>query len=287
MDVGAGLAVWSVPLLCALAIIALDWRRNHPDAHPVDLVRADRFTRWPLLVTVGIWLLPLGWTLALPGLFLGCGLLALRNVDERAEWRIRWKPRALLSIGVVIGVLLTGFVGVSTPVGAAAWGPAQRTENPDAPAWTASSQHLWVELDGTVLVVNHVRMPGVLNPMGAGTMALWTLEVTGMDELRLKQAIEELPGPSTQADYFSLETQSNGQTHDYGGTELPYTIKHVKVDLFGERTGAHMVTVAKGEWGGEVRLLTVIKPVVPGTEAPFSHDPWASAEVIAWLEGSG
>ena len=283
MEVGSLLTAWVVPLILVAGAVGIDWKRCHPDVHIADFVRADRFTAALLICCFGIWLVPLGWWLALPAGGIGLGIRAIASEDSREMWKDRYPARSTLVIAVIIGMFLSGFGAVTDPVGAPEWGTPLSTENPDAPDWPASSQHLYLRNDGTILVVNHVRMPGTLNPVGSAAAVLRILEESGMDEARLKQAIEELPGPESQADYFSLETKSSGQTHAYASATLPYTFKHVKVDLFGERTGAHMITVAEGQWGGEVRLLTIIKPVIPGMNPPFDHDPWAATEVDAWL----
>ena len=112
-------------------------------------------------------------------------------------------------------------------------------------------------------------------------MVLWHLESSGTDEDRLKQAMEQLEGIGLNADWFTLETISYGQSYDYGGDTLPYTLKHVEIS--GNKI-AEMVTVAVGVWGGEIHLLTIIKPDIPGAEfLPFESDPYARQYVEPWL----
>ena len=78
------------------------------------------------------------------------------------------------------------------------------------------------------------------------------------------------------------ETTATGLTHDYDGKTLPYTLKQIEVD--GIKI-AEMVTVAMGMWGGEVRLLTIIKPIdLMSDFLPFESDPYASDYVIPWLD---
>ena len=44
-------------------------------------------------------------------------------------------------------------------------------------------------------------------------------------------------------------------------------------------------SVAMGMWGGEVLLLTIIKPIdLMSDFLPFESDPYASDYVIPWLE---
>ena len=208
------------------------------------------------------------------------GIRAIASEDSRSMWTTRWQARSAIVVAIVIGVILSGFGGVSKPVGADEWGVPLQTENPDAPAWPASEQHIWNE-GGTILVVNHVRLPGTLSAIGSGSMALWHLESSGTDEERLRQAMEQLEGIGLNADWFTLETIAYGQTHDYGDETLPYTLK--RVEISGNKI-AEMVTVAVGSWGGEVHLLTIIKPDIPGSEfLPFESDPYATQYVEPWL----
>ena len=98
----------------------------------------------------------------------------------------------------------------------------------------------------------------------------------------MKQAIEQLDGIGFRSEWFSLETTASGLKHDYDGQNLPYTLKQIEID--GNKI-AEMVTVAVGMWGGEVRLLTIIKPIdLMSDFLPFESDPYASDYVIPWLQ---
>ena len=80
---------------------------------------------------------------------------------------------------------------------------------------------------------------------------------------------------------------------EVGGIELSsrlivgtgkYESNEVMVDAI-RASGAEMVTVALGTWGGEVRLLTIIKLAIPTDEfSPFYNDPYGSQHVEPWLE---
>ena len=280
MEVGGMLTVWLIPLLCVLGVVGVEWKWRHPETHIADFFRADPFTRGLAGLCLVIILVPLGWWIALPAGAIGMGIRAIASEDSRNLWPIRWQARTALVIAVAAGVILGGFGGVSKPVGAADWGTPLLTENPEAPGWPASEQHIWVD-GATVIVVNHVRLPGTLSAIGSGSMVLWHLESSGTDDARLKQAIENLPGIGLQADWFTLETTAYGQSNDYDGGTLPYTLKNININ--GNKF-AEMVTVAQGTWGGEVRLLTIIKLSIP-TDAfsPFYNDPYAAQQVEPWL----
>ena len=281
MEVAGTLTAWLIPLLCVLGAIGIEWKLTHPNSHIVDFFRADPFNQGISLLCIAIILVPLGWWIALPAGAIGMGIRAIASEDSRNFWPSRWKVRSALVVAIVAGVILSGFAGVSEPTGGADWGVPLLTENPDAPNWPASEQHIWAE-GATILVVNHVRLPGTLSAIGSGSMALWHLESSGTDEVRLKQAMEQLEGIGLQANWFTLETTAYGESHDYAGTTLPYTVKMVEVS--GNKI-AEMVTVALGTWGGEVRLLTIIKLAIPTDEfSPFYNDPYGSQYVEPWLE---
>ncbi|MDE0708070.1 MAG: hypothetical protein OSB33_03885 [Candidatus Poseidoniales archaeon] len=280
MEIGGTLAVWLIPLLCGLGIIGIEWKWKYPHIHVVDFFRADSFSQGLSLLCIGIILVPLGWWIAIPAGAIGMGVRAIASEDSRKMWPTRWQARSAMVVAIVAGVIISGFGGVSEPTGAAEWGTPLQTENPDAPNWPASEQHIWND-GAAILVVNHVRLPGTLSAIGSGSMVLWHLESSGTDEVRLKQAMEQLEGIGLNADWFTLETTAHGQSYDYEGGTLPYTLKHVEIS--GNKI-AEMITVAIGVWGGEVHLLTIIKPNLPGSEfLPFESDPYASQYVEPWL----
>ena len=289
MEIGGALTTWLVPLVCVLGIIGIEWKWKYPHFHVVDFFKADPFNQGLALLCIIIIVIPLGWWIALPAGTIGMGIRAIASEDSQKMWPTRWKARSAMVVALLVGAFFTGFGSVSKPIGAAEWGEPDVFENPDAPSWPASQQHIWkqitiyeidesLEIDITILVVNHVRLPGTISPIGTASMALWHLENSETDEARLKQAIEELPEIGFNADWFSLETVASGQTNNYSGQILPYTIKNVNI---GDRKFAEMVTVAVSTWGGEIQLLTVIKPFA--SESPFYHDPYASQEVEPWL----
>jgi len=280
MAVGGTLTAWLIPLLCVLSVIAVEWKWKYPHSHIADFFRADPFYPGICLLGMGIVVVPLGWIIALPAGGIGLILRAIASEDAREMWPNRWPARGTVVFAVVIGVILSGYGGVTKPVGAADWGIPLLTENPEAEAWPASEQHIWVD-GSTIIVVNHVRLPGTLSAIGSGSMILWYLESSGTDEERLKLAIEQLEGIGFRSEWFTLDTTASGLSHDYSGQSLPYTLKTVEAE--GTKI-AEMVTVALGMWGGEVRLLTIIKPVNLLSEfLPFESDPYATQFVEPWL----
>ena len=283
MDVGGALTVWLVPLVCVLGIIGIEWKWKYPHFHVADFFKADSFNQGIAILCIAIALVPLGWWIALPAGTIGMGIRAIASEDSRKMWPTRWQARSAMVVAILMGSIFTGFGTVSEPIGAGEWGIPLQTENPDAPNWPASEQHIW-EYDAAILVVNHVRMPGTLSPIGSGSMALWHLESSGTDDARLKQAIEELPNIGLNANWFSLETTASGHSHDYDGQILPYSLKNIVISGF---KFAEMVTVAVGTWGGEIHLLTIIKLHSPSAEfGSFETDPYAEQYVLPWLEAN-
>lgn len=293
MDTAGAMVAWLVPLIFLVGTIGVEWKRKYPDVHIKDYVRADSFTVGILALCVFIWIIPIGWLLALPASIIALGIHSIASEDARAMWISRWKARGVLAVAVAIGVFLSGFGAVSEPIGASEWGEVVLTENPDAPAWPASEQHTWVQMDGvvpTIIVANNVRLPGTLSPYGSASTVLWWLEFSDTDDARLKQSIETMIAeskgwfPESYADLFSLQTVSSGETYEYDSETLPYSHKYVTVDLFGETKIAEVFTVARGTWGGEVQLLTMIKPMF-GQTSPFyaDNDEMGASYVEPWL----
>ena len=281
MEVGGTLTAWSLPILCVLSAIAIEWKWKYPHVHFSDFFRADSFNLGITICCGAIIVVPLGWVIAIPAGAIGMGIRAIASEESRAMWPQRWSARSALVVAIVAGILLSGFGGVSKPTGAAEWGAPLMTENEEAPPWPASEQHIWMD-GSTIVVFNHVRLAGTLSAIGSASMVLWYLESSGTDEQRLKQAIEQLDGIGFRSEWFSLEKTATGLTHDYDGQDLPYTLKHIEID--GNKI-AEMVTVAMGVWGGEVYLLTIIKPIdLLSDFMPFESDPYASDYVIPWME---
>ncbi|MDP6906971.1 MAG: hypothetical protein QF440_06090 [Candidatus Thalassarchaeaceae archaeon] len=294
MHVAGAVIAWLVPLILLTGTIGMEWKRKYPDVHLSDYVQADTFAMGLIVLSFCVWIIPLGWLLALPLAGICLGILTIYSENSRKMWVQRWKPRSLLVIAIVIGVMISGISSVSEPVGAPDWGEPILTENSDAPAWPASEQHTWVVTEGilptdfTILVVNHIRFPGAYSAYGSGSCVLWWIEFSDADDLRLKQSIETLLDktnqPSSYTEHFSLDTISSGETHEYDSATLPYSQKFVVIDLFGETKVAEVITVAQGDWGGEVHLLTMIKPMI-GFDTPFyaDNDPYGAKYVDAWL----
>ncbi len=270
-----------LPVLAIFSVILIDWKWRYSDVHLQDYWQADRFNVVILICSLLVIVIPTGWIFFILLITSGLVLHALNSKDERQIWRNRWKVRTAVIMSILVCIPISGFVPVTEPIDVPEWGIPIVNENPDAPSWPKSEQHIWVD-GATILVVNHVRFPGAFSPMGSGSMILWHLENSDVDEERLKLAIEQLEDIGLQSEWFDLRTTASGQSHTYNETLLPYSIKNIEVS--GSKI-AEMVTVAMGMWGGEIRLLTIIKPSIPGlSQSPFHHDPYAEQEVNTWLE---
>ena len=271
-----------LPVLAIFSVILVDWKSRYQDVHIQDYWQADRFNSAIVVCSIVVIVIPTGWIFLMPFMAILMIFHVLNSKDSRLVWKNRWKVRIAIMTSILICIPVSGFVSVTEPVDVPEWGIPVVTENPDAPSWPQSEQHIWV--DGTTtIVVNHVRFPGAFSSMGSGSMILWHLENSDVDEERLKLAIEQLEGIGLQSEWFTLRTTASGQSHEYeSGITLPYSIKNIEVN--GNKIG-EMVTVAMGMWGGEIRLLTIIKPSIPGlSQSPFHHDPYAEQEVGIWLD---
>ena len=270
--------VWLAPMGVLLAWSFGQWREKHPGVPFTDHLRADPHICALIILQICLWFIPLGLWLILLGFTLTSLILAGLHPEQRIEWRQRLAPRALAIVMLLAMHMLTALAPVSEPSGAASWNQPLFTESQDAPAWPASEQHTWLLSDGTIVVVTHIRAPGVVNPLWLdSSMRAWVAG-TNAEEKRLQQSVA-LMDDWISPDAFRLEPVHTGVRMDYGGERLLFTHNEIMFDFFGERSSGEMITVWRPLWGGEVQLLTVIR-VGPD---PFLGNPGAQTYALDWL----
>lgn len=280
MDLPGALASWLVPSILLFGIITHRWRSVAEDSTLSNYLRGEPVAVLLLISAVGLWVVPAGWFLLAPLFIFGAVARVAVSTEIREQWRIEWKGRAVLITVLLLGTTLAGFSPVEDPRAPFEWGGPEFTDNPNAMVWPSSAQYTWILTDDglTIIVVTHLRVPGVLNPLFAAEATLAMIESTGADKERLAQAAEQLPGWFGN-DNFVMRTTVEGITHQYGESKLPFVHKRIHLNLAGDVIAGEMATVALGEWGGEVHLLTIIKAGNNG----FDSDPYAEELVNQWL----
>ena len=270
--------IWMAPLAGLLVYQWGSWKQNHPESEFQDWLRADPHIAWLLGAQAVLWIIPFGiW-----GVFVGFTIFSLAAAtyleEQRTEWKQRAAPRAL-AIALLLSLhLVAGFSPTSDPVGATEWGQPLLTESEGSAAWPASAQYTWLLGDGTIVVVTHMQAPGTLNPWLVGEAVNGIGKASGAKEARFQESVA-LMDDWIGKDAFRLQPIHTGVRLDYNGQSLLYTHDKIALDLFGTRSSGEMITVFRPTWGGEVQMLSVIKP----GSGPFVGNPGAQTYALDWL----
>tara|TARA_B110000008_G_scaffold97310_1_gene99923 strand:- start:45125 stop:46054 length:930 start_codon:yes stop_codon:yes gene_type:complete len=242
-----------------------------------------------------MWILPWGFILLVPGIL----ILSYLSPAGRAAWAEHRIQRLTLVVCMTAMVLIAGFVPVSEPVAPEEWGEPLLKENANAPIYPASEQYTWLMLpedaglDVEIVQSITMRLPYQYGPIGAASSAFDLSELIGMEQGRLRQAIELLdqqtPGPSLDPDEMEMVPISSESKHRYLSTSADVD-ESVEVRVYelrsllssskeGTRVG-EVLCVATPTFGGELQMLVVVRPILhPG----LSSDRFAESLVIEWL----
>jgi hypothetical protein len=268
---------WLIP---AIPVAALWWHFNKSEEKLID-------KEWLVvilcLLLLGTWLIPFG--PILPLLFM-MGVLNWGKLYSSSK-----KHRSIF-VGVsIVGILLTGFVPTSMPVGPQSWGEPLSKENPNAAFYPATEQYVWLLTEPELAAVSITtgRTPWALNPILGEAAVLGLISMTGADKARMQNSIEALNEGSSQVnidpELFELVDIDSESTHHYKRGNID-KIMHVKrqqivmdIDLPLITLRADVLTVIQAEWGGEATILTIVRP-----SFGKNNDVWAEDVVIEWLE---
>lgn len=242
-----------------------------------------------------MWILPWGFILLVPGIL----ILSYLSPAGRVAWGEHRVQRLTLVVCMTAMVLIAGFVPVSEPVAPKEWGEPLLKENANAPIYPASEQYTWLMLpedaglDVEIVQSITMRLPYQYGPLGAASSAFDLSELIGMEQGRLRQAIELLdqqtPGPSLDPDEMEMVPISSESKHRYLSTSADVD-ESVEVRVYelrsllssseeGTRVG-EVLCVATPTFGGELQMLVVVRPILhPG----LSSDRFAESLVIEWL----
>ena len=241
-----------------------------------------------------LWLVPYGAILIIP-IFIAVSLI---SPASRNEWKNYGKIRLKMISGLLILLLLGGFVPISEPISPDEWGQPYFIENPNAPIYPASQQYTWVFTpnDGVVLDVEIVqsitiRTTHQFGQFGLASSSLKIGETLGFQEGRLQQAVELL----NKETYFNIDPNEislveindkpkhtfvvNGVDHELDIRS--YELRSLTLGTSASGTQvAEVFCLAKPNYGGELDLLVVVRPIGhPG----LSSDRYAEALAVQWI----
>ena len=184
-----------------------------------------------------------------------------------------------------------------TPRAPEEWGEPFATENPYAPAWPSSQQYTWVFVEPMnptnfeVVQSLVLRTPHQHNPFLQVESSIWISSLLGMQESRMRQAIdlvdERIPLLRIDSEAFRLDQKGEAQSHTFrpssGNVELNVWVYECYATSGTDPEGTNVgevVIVGQSNWGGTIELLVVVRP--------FSHDglasdPYAESIVNQWL----
>ncbi len=284
-------------------LIAVWWLRRGLDKEDATRNLRPLLGPYGLEAVIGgfllLWVVPWGVLVVLPVLLVVSAL----SPAGREDWREHNdEPDGLRLCTCLVHNGLARWVSFPLPTtrcSSMRGGSRSCKENPNAPLYPASEQYTWLMLpesagfDVEIVQSISLRLPYQYGTIGASSSALDVSELFGMENGRMRQAIElldqQLTGASLDPDEMDLKAVSTEESHRYISTALGVD-ERVEVRVFelrsllstssdGTRVG-EVLCVAKANLGGELQMLIVVRPVLhPG----LSSDRFAEAIVLEWL----
>ena len=253
----------------------------------------QRSTLYAILGLVLLLVIPYGVFVVLPIVV----ALSFASPAGRLDWT-EFRNRRLMA-GFLVLLMLGGFgfMPTDTPRAPEDWGEPFATENPYAPAWPSSQQYTWVFVEPMnptnfeVVQSLVLRTPHQHNPFLQVESSIWISSLLGMQESRMRQAIdlvdERIPLLRIDSEAFRLDQKGEAQSHTFrpssGNVELNVWVYECYATSGTDPEGTNVgevVIVGQSNWGGTIELLVVVRP--------FSHDglasdPYAESIVNQWL----
>ena len=268
---------WLIPVI---PVATLWWHFTKGEKELID-------KEWVIIILclllLGVWAIPFG--PIIPLLFM-MGVLIWGKSDSSSK-----KYRSIFVSVSIVGILLTGFVPTSMPVGPESWGDPLSKENQNAVFYPTTEQYVWLltEPELAAVSITTARTPWTLNPVLGEDSVLGLISMTGADKARIQTSIEALNEGSSRVnidpELFELVDIDSESTHHYkrGDIDRFMDVKRqqivMDIDLPLITLRADVLTVIQAEWGGEVTMLTIVRP-----SFGESNDVWAEDVVLEWLE---
>ena len=268
---------WLIPVI---PVAALWWHFTKGEKELID-------KEWVIIILclllLGVWVIPFG---PIIPLFFMMGVLIWGKSDSSSK-----KYRSIFVSVSIVGILLTGFVPTSMPVGPESWGDPLSKENQNAVFYPTTEQYVWLLTEPELAAVSITtgRTPWTLNPVLGEDSVLGLISLTGADKARIQTSIEALNEGSSRVnidpELFELVDIDSESTHHYKREDIDrfmdvkrqQIVMDINLPLITLR--ADVLTVIQAEWGGEVTMLTIVRP-----SFGESNDVWAEDVVLEWLE---
>lgn len=288
--VGFLLILLSIPL--AFAIIRL---LSKDDTVEFASFLGEKATLYAFGGLFSLIVVPFGAFVVLP-LFV---LLSFVSPAGRLDWSEYRNQRLVAGMLVLIMLGASGMLPTDAPRAPEEWGEPFATENPYAPAWPSSQQYTWVFVEPSDPIKNFevvqsliLRTPHQQNPFLQVESSIWISSLLGMQESRMRQAIDLVDDrvffTRIDSEAFRLDQKGDAQTHTFrpnsGDVDLSVWVydcyANSGTNTNGIRVG-EVIIVGQSSWGGTVELVVIVRPA---SHDGLTSDPYAESLVNAWID---
>jgi hypothetical protein len=281
------LIAWGAPILATIILSLLFFTDKNKNFS--ERFQELRRTLGKLLFDVLIISHLLLWIVPFHGLLIIFSIIfpQVINKDQRESWSLNYKPKSFFIASWLFLILIFALIPVASPDSPDLWEEPIIVDDPRVSFWPAASQNVWLldrDLDSPVVVtILHQRIPATFCPWKVGTSTSWIVETLHIDEARLEETAIRL---GLDPDNFRLEKLNSESNHNYrnsdGSIDISLTVSKRKIITdfpFENTVVGELITIYKGEWGGELWAITVTQ-----MGSSSSHDPWAEEIILEWLE---
>jgi len=225
-------------------------------------------------------------------------LLSFVSPAGRLDWSEYRNQRLVAGMLVLIMLGASGMLPTDAPRAPEEWGEPFATENPYAPAWPSSQQYTWVFVEPSAPknfeVVQRLilRTPHQQNPFLQVESSIWISSLLGMQESRMRQAIDLVDDrvffTRIDSEAFRLDQKGDAQTHTFrpnsGDVDLSVWVYDCYANSGTSTNGikiGEVVIVGQSNWGGTVELVVIVRPE---SHDGLTSDPYAESLVNAWID---
>ena len=181
-------------------------------------------------------------------------VVSLISPASRLKWKEKIVPRSVTSVILLLILILGSLIPPSLPVGDDSWILVSE-ENPDSWPWPASEQYTYLH-DGKVISILNTRIPHTFSVYGSAQSSLSIALTLGLDDLRLKQSIDQL---GINPESFALEPIVADSKHTYNDKEYHVLRERIFLESVDSLTLGYVLIVAIPSVGGELTILSIVR----------------------------